>query len=166
MPSFGTVGALFSKHYHILEQLRRRIELLRKAKVSQVDYDRCWIQIEQILRVLEKGTHFLNFNHEPIVVKNLSPLPDPKQQQATAAAPEEEQKGKKPKQFYEDVTLTQDSREAKDLFPDLGLTPPLQDQADGPQPGTALSGVNPHELGKSHDSAGIVNPIPEDDGEG
>ena len=134
MPSFGTVGALFSKHYNILEQLRRRIELLRKAKVHQVDYERCWIQIEEILHVLDKGTHFLNFNHEPLILKNPTPQPEGEQKdpKAQAAAAEEEQKGKKSKQFYEDVTLTEDSKEAKDLFPDLNLTPPLQDQADGP----------------------------------
>ena len=81
VPSFGTVGALFSKHYHILEQLRRRIELLRRAKVNQLDYDRCWIQIEEIIRVLDKGTHFLNFNHEPPVSKDPTPQPEVMQQQ-------------------------------------------------------------------------------------
>ena len=62
VPSFGTTGALFARHFDILRSLRRRIVLLKQAYESQADEERTWQQIEQIIKVLNKGCEFLAFD--------------------------------------------------------------------------------------------------------
>ena len=62
MPSFGTTGALFARHFDILRNLKRRIVLLKQAFETQQDEERTWDQVGLILKTLEKGCHFLNFD--------------------------------------------------------------------------------------------------------
>ena len=62
MPSFGTTGALFARHFDILRNLKRRIVLLKQAFETQQDEERTWDQVGQILKTLEKGCQFLNFD--------------------------------------------------------------------------------------------------------
>ena len=42
IPSFGTCGALFSRHFDILRKLKRRIDLLKQAYEAQADDERTW----------------------------------------------------------------------------------------------------------------------------
>lgn len=42
VPSFGTTGALFARHFDILRNLKRRIVLLKQAYENQQDEDRAW----------------------------------------------------------------------------------------------------------------------------
>ena len=46
VPSFGTTGALFSRHFDILRNLKRRVVLLRQSYEAQKDEERCWEQVE------------------------------------------------------------------------------------------------------------------------
>ena len=94
VPSFGTAGALFARHFDILRNLKRRILLLRQAYQNQQDEEKTWEQVAQIIKTLEKGCMFLNFDE-------LSSKPASKQ--ATAGNEEESKK-----KFYEDATLAED----------------------------------------------------------
>ena len=70
MPSFGATGALFAKHFDILEKLKRRITLLKQAFDNQRDEERTWEQVAQIIKTLENGIQFLDFNPpDPVVIK-------------------------------------------------------------------------------------------------
>ena len=89
MPSFGTTGALFSRHFDILRNLKRRIVLLKQAFETQQDEERTWDQVGLILKTLEKGCQFLNFD-EYRSIKG-----------STAGEGNE-------KQFYEDPSLAGD----------------------------------------------------------
>lgn len=55
VPSFGTTGALFARHFDILRNLKRRIILLQQAYKNQQDEQRTWDQVSAILSILEKG---------------------------------------------------------------------------------------------------------------
>ena len=61
VPSYGTTGALFARHFDILRNLKRRILLLKQAFESQADEDRTWSHVEKIIQVLNKGCDFLQF---------------------------------------------------------------------------------------------------------
>ena len=62
MPSFGATGALFSRHFDVLKNLKRRILLLQNAYEQQQDQDRSWDQVKEILKVLSEGCRFLAFD--------------------------------------------------------------------------------------------------------
>ena len=62
VPSFGTTGALFARHFDILRTLKRRINLLKQAYDTQIDEERTWEQVASIIKTLEKGCQFLNFD--------------------------------------------------------------------------------------------------------
>ena len=61
VPSFGTAGALFARHFDILSTVKRRVYLLRQAYESQQDSERTWEQVAEIVRVLDKAILFLSF---------------------------------------------------------------------------------------------------------
>lgn len=62
VPSFGTTGALFSRHFDVLKNLKRRVMLLKLAYESQQDEERTWDQVREILKVLNDGCRFLAFD--------------------------------------------------------------------------------------------------------
>merc|ERR1712060_1007568 len=55
VPSFGTTGALFARHFDILRQLKRRISLLKQSYQSQLDEEKAWDQVDLIIKTLDKG---------------------------------------------------------------------------------------------------------------
>ena len=61
IPSFGTTAKLFAQHFHILRELRHKIDLLKQAYENQRSEDRSWFQIDEILKVLAYATYFLDF---------------------------------------------------------------------------------------------------------
>eukprot|EP00347_Sterkiella_histriomuscorum_P013232 403365504 len=61
IPSFSTTSALFSQHFSILRDLKKRIEGLKQAYYNQREEDRSWEQVEKILHVLEAACKFLDF---------------------------------------------------------------------------------------------------------
>ncbi|CDW81151.1 UNKNOWN [Stylonychia lemnae] len=61
IPSFSTTSALFSQHFSILRDLKKRIEGLKQAYYSQREEERSWEQVEKILHVLEAACKFLDF---------------------------------------------------------------------------------------------------------
>ena len=101
MPSFGTTGALFARHFDILRNLKRRILLLRQAYQNQQDEEKTWEQVAQIIKTLEKGCLFLNFDE--LTSSKASSKPQ------TAAGPADKEENKQPqKKYYEDPTLAED----------------------------------------------------------
>lgn len=56
----GTMSEMFQDHFHILKSLKRRIILLKQAYFQQKDEPQSIEQIEEILKVLDKGCQFLN----------------------------------------------------------------------------------------------------------
>lgn len=99
VPSFGTTGALFARHLDILRNLKRRINLLKQAYDTQIDEERTWDQVASIIKTLEKGCSFLNF--DDVHQSN----------RGTAIEADEEHKGKN---FYEDPTLARDEIKLND----------------------------------------------------
>ena len=79
MPSFGATGALFAKHFDILEKLKRRIKLLKQAYDNQNDVEKTWEQVDRIVKILEKGSTFLDFNPPPSSSKELEKYADDNQ---------------------------------------------------------------------------------------
>jgi len=59
VPSFGTTSALFVRHFQVLRQLKRRVDLLKQSYFSQMDKDKCWEQIDVIIEVLDTGFRYL-----------------------------------------------------------------------------------------------------------
>ena len=70
VPSFGHTGALFARHFDILRNLKRRIHLLKQAYQTQVDSERSWDQVALIIKTLEKGCKFLDFDEVHSVKKS------------------------------------------------------------------------------------------------
>jgi len=64
IPSMGAMSEMFQQHFHILRSLKRRISLLIQAYYLQKDEDKSWEQVEEILRVLERGCLFLAISEE------------------------------------------------------------------------------------------------------
>ena len=62
VPSFGATGALFAKHFDILDKLKRRITLIKQAHINQSDEDVAWEQVDLIIKTLERGIKFLDFD--------------------------------------------------------------------------------------------------------
>lgn len=105
VPSFGTTGALFARHFDILSRLKRRIYLLQQAYENQQDEERSKILVEEILKTLTKGIHFLNFDDVGSSKASSSIRRDP--------AADDFGQGKK---FYEDPTLVQDEQKMKEVM--------------------------------------------------
>lgn len=61
IPSFETTSKLFAQHFHILRELRHKIDLLRQSKEDQRSLERSWYQVDRILHVLSEGCLFLDF---------------------------------------------------------------------------------------------------------
>lgn len=61
IPSFNTTGKLFTQHFHILRELKHRIDRLKQAYESQRSEQRSWAQINEILKVLANACYFLDF---------------------------------------------------------------------------------------------------------
>lgn len=59
IPSFGTTSAIFAKHFSTLRKLKRRVDLLKQSYYAQMDPDKCWEHVEQILEFMDKGFRFL-----------------------------------------------------------------------------------------------------------
>ena len=62
VPSFGTTGALFARHFDILNNLKRRILLLKQSHDDQRANELSTEQIEKIIKVLDKACNFLSFD--------------------------------------------------------------------------------------------------------
>ena len=62
VPSFGTTGSLFARHFDILRNLKRRVILLQQAYEDQKDETRSWAEVKEILKVLNTGCEFLTFD--------------------------------------------------------------------------------------------------------
>lgn len=90
IPSFGTTGALFARHFDILSKLRKRILLLEIAFHQQQDPKRCWDQTKQIIKVLNEGCRFLSLDEQ------------------TGEA--------KAQEFYEDPTLDKDEADITEML--------------------------------------------------
>jgi hypothetical protein len=61
VPSFGTCSALFSQHFSILRELKKRIEKYKNTYEEQRDDDNSWNCLENIMKVLDTALAFLNF---------------------------------------------------------------------------------------------------------
>ena len=69
VPSFGTCSALFSQHFSILRELKKKIEKYKNMFEEQKDEETSWNCLENIMKVLETALAFLNF---PIQTSNES----------------------------------------------------------------------------------------------
>mmetsp|Transcript_561 Transcript_561/g.489 ORF Transcript_561/g.489 Transcript_561/m.489 type:complete len:336 (-) Transcript_561:38-1045(-) len=67
VPSFGTCSALFSQHFSILRELKKKIEKYKNMFEEQKDEENSWNCLENIMKVLETALAFLNF---PIQTSN------------------------------------------------------------------------------------------------
>ena len=105
VPSFGTAGALFARHFDILRNLKRRILLLKQAYLNQQDDEKAWEQVAQIIKTLDKGCLFLNFDE-------LSSKPTSKQ----GTGGNEEESKQPQKKFYEDATLAEDEHAMNNML--------------------------------------------------
>ena len=72
-PSFETTSKLFAQHFHILRELRHKIELLRQSKEDQRSLERSWYQVDKILHILQEACAFLDFPEEK---EEIQPVPD------------------------------------------------------------------------------------------
>lgn len=61
IPSFDTTGKLFAQHFHILRELKYKIDLLKQACEDQRSDERSWEQIDDIRKVLNQACYFLDF---------------------------------------------------------------------------------------------------------
>ena len=59
MPSFGTTSALFARHFNTLRLLKRRVDLLKQSYYAQMDSDKSWEHVDEIITVMENGFRFL-----------------------------------------------------------------------------------------------------------
>jgi hypothetical protein len=59
VPSFGTTSAIFARHFATLRKLRRRVDLLKQSYYLQMDKERCWEHVDQIIDFMDKGFRFL-----------------------------------------------------------------------------------------------------------
>ena len=96
VPSFGTTGALFARHFDILNNLKRRIILLKQAYFEQAHKELSAEYIEDVIKVLDQGCDFLNFND---IMKEIN--------------------DEKEKKYYEDITLEEEEEAAKQRQKDL-----------------------------------------------
>ena len=64
IPSFSTTSKLLTQHFHVLRELRYRVDLLKKAYDDQRAQDRSWEQITEIRKVLSNAMHYLDFPSE------------------------------------------------------------------------------------------------------
>ena len=88
VPSFGTTGALFARHFDILNNLKRRILLLKQSHDDQRANELSTEQIEKIIKVLDKACNFLSFDD---ILKEV-----------------QDEKERKEKLYYEDITLKEE----------------------------------------------------------
>lgn len=107
VPSFGTVGALFARHFDILRNLKRRIMLLKQSHENQHDDQRSWEYVQQILRTLDKACSFLDFDD---VHSSRS------SRKTTANRDGGDDKGEGKKKFYEDPTLHEDEQKMNEVL--------------------------------------------------
>ena len=105
MPSFGTTGALFARHFDILRQLKRRISLLKQSYNSQLDEEKAWDQVDLIIKTLDKGQLYLNFEEISSARSTVNSKGGSKKGEEG-----KEGEGQDKKQFYEDPTLAEDER--------------------------------------------------------
>ena len=61
VPSFGTCSALFSQHFSILRELKKKIEKYKNMYEEQRDEDNSWNWLENVMKVLDTALAFLNF---------------------------------------------------------------------------------------------------------
>ena len=117
--------------------MKRRIILLKQSYRSQLDEEKTWDQVEEIIKTLEKGETFLTFE-------------DISSARSTANKKKAEEEGKegegeeKKKEFYEDATLGEDEnkyreREAEKRRIEEALNP---DSLDLASPEDGAEGAN------------------------
>ncbi|CAI2376513.1 unnamed protein product [Moneuplotes crassus] len=61
VPSFGTCSALFSQHFSILRELKKKIEKYKNMFAEQKDEENSWNCLENVMKVLDTALAFLNF---------------------------------------------------------------------------------------------------------
>lgn len=61
IPSFATTSAIFTQHFMILKDLKKRIEGLKKAYYRQREEARAWELVDHILLILDSGVKYLDF---------------------------------------------------------------------------------------------------------
>ena len=71
VPDFETTSSVFNQHLNLLTDLKHRIILLRQAYEQQMDKDRTWKQVDEIIRLLDNGCEFLDFPREADQKKNI-----------------------------------------------------------------------------------------------
>lgn len=61
IPSFGTTALVFNQHFKIMHEIKYHIERLKQAYHAQMDKKKTWQQVDEIIRVLDLGTQYLDF---------------------------------------------------------------------------------------------------------
>lgn len=61
VPSFRTTVDIFAQHFLILRELKHRIELLHQAYYAQMDKKKTWEQVNEIIKVLDTASTYLDF---------------------------------------------------------------------------------------------------------
>ena len=79
VPSFQTTGKIFAAHLEILRDLRKQTKMLKQAYFNQMDKNRSWEQVDQILIILRNAESFLDdtiSNNVQDMTDNLSQVSD------------------------------------------------------------------------------------------
>jgi hypothetical protein len=64
VPSFGTCSALFSQHFSILRELKKKIEKYKNMFEEQRDEENSWNCLENVMKILDTALAFLvSSNH-------------------------------------------------------------------------------------------------------
>lgn len=71
VPDFATTSKLFNQHLTLLVDLKHRVKLLRQAYFKQMDKDRTWAQVDQILVLCDNATEFLGFPRDVDQANNI-----------------------------------------------------------------------------------------------
>ena len=74
----GSLSEIFQQHLTLLTQLRGAISNLEKQRFSLTDTSKTWAMVDDILKLLEKGSQYLDFPDDPSLKM---PLPETKKEE-------------------------------------------------------------------------------------
>lgn len=71
IPSFNTTSKLFAQHFHILRELKYRIDRLKQAYDDQRSGTRSWEQIDEVRKILTRAVYYLDFPKDQEISDNM-----------------------------------------------------------------------------------------------